>query len=200
MNELNTIIIQTKNNQDCITRSLNQLKKYIDKHSGTAQIIISDNASNDETLPQIVHWINQNKDNKFLLITQPRKIDDKKSLIIALETVQTPITVILDTPLFTRLHQIKHQVKLLRKCELVLPDRFHKDTKTNYKPDLTKKITRIFNKNKYEDLENPNKTFHTKKILPLIKKTQTENYWEEIIKENPKLRVTQTRTHYIVEE
>lgn len=197
MNELNTIIIPTKNNQDCITKTLNMLKTYSDKHPSTSQIIISDNASNDETLPQIIHFIHQNKDSKFLLITQPKRIEDKKSLLVALETVQTPITIILEVQLYTRLHQIKKQVELLRKCELVLPSRLHRDSRTNYKPDFKKKLYRIFNKTKYEDLENTNKAFHTKIILSLIKKTKTENYWEEIIKDNPELRITQTSVHWI---
>jgi glycosyltransferase involved in cell wall biosynthesis len=197
MNELNTIIIPTKNNQDCIIKTLNILKTYSDKHPSTSQIILSDNASNDETLPQIIHWINQNKDSKFLLITQPRRIDDKKSLLVALETVQTPITIILEPELYTRLHQIKKQVELLRKCELVLPSRLHKDSKTNYKPDFKKKLYRIFNKTRYDDLENQNKTFHTKLILQLMRNTKTENYWEEIIKEHPELRITQTSAHWI---
>ena len=110
MNELNTIIIPTKNNQDCISRSLNQLKEYIDKHPSTSAIIINDNASNDETLPQVVHWIHQNKDSRFLLITQPRSIPEKKCLLIALEQVQTPITIIIEPQLYTRLHQIKKQI------------------------------------------------------------------------------------------
>lgn len=200
MNELNTLIIPTKNNQDCITKSLNQLKEYIDKHPSTSAIIINDNASNDETLPQIVHWINQNKDSRFLLITQPHNIPEKKCLIIALEQVQTPITIILDVSLSTRMHQIKKQIELLRKCNLVLPNRLHKDSRTNYQPDIKKKISRIFNKTRYEDIENPNKAFHTKIILPLIRKTKTENYWQEITENNkPRIRITECSTHWIKE-
>jgi len=197
INELNTIILPTKNNQYCIIKTLDLLKTYLDKHPSTTQIIISDNASNDETLPQIIHWINQNRDNKFLLITQPRRIDDKKSLLVALEQVQTPITIILEPELYTRLHQIKKQVELLRKCELVLPSRLHKDSRTNYKSDLKKKLFKIFNKTKYEDLDNPNKAFRIKVILPLIKKTKTEGFWEEIIRENPTLRITSCSTHWV---
>jgi glycosyltransferase involved in cell wall biosynthesis len=197
MREENTIIIPTKNNAGCIVRTLNCMKIYLDKHPSTEKIIISDNASNDETLPQIIHWINQNKDSKFLLITQSRQISDKKSLLVALENVASPITIIIEPELYTRLHQIKKQIELLRKCNLVLPNRMHKDSRTNYQPDLKKKLTRIFNKKKYDDLENPNKTFHTKVILPLIRKTKTEDFWEEIIENNPRIRVTQTSTHWV---
>jgi glycosyltransferase involved in cell wall biosynthesis len=198
MNELNTIIIPTKNNQDCINRSLNQLKEYIDKHPSTSAIIISDNASNDETLPQIVHWIHQNKDSRFLLITQPKSIPEKKCLLVALEQVQTPISIIIEPQLYTRLHQIKKQIELLRKCNFVLPSRLHKDSRTNYQPDFKKKISIIFNKKRYDDLENQNKAFHTKIIMNLLKKTKTENYWEEIIN-NQKIRITQTSTHWVKE-
>ena len=197
MNEENTIIILTHNNQDCMEKTINTLNDYMKKHPSTTQLIISDDASNDLTLPRIIHQINQLANPKILLITQPQPISPKKCLIVALEQVQTNITVLLDAPLFQRLHQIKKQVELLRKCELVLPSRFHKDSRTDYKPDLKKKLFKIFNKMKYEDLENKNKAFHTKLILQLMKKTKTENYWEEIIKENPELRITQCSTHYI---
>jgi len=197
MNEENTIIILTHNNQDCIEKTINTLNEYMSKHPSTTQLIISDNASNDLTLPKIIHQINQLANPKILLITQPQPIPPKKCLLVALEQVQTNITVLLDPPLFVRLHQIKKQVELLRKCDFVIPSRLHKDSRTNYQPDLKKKLTRIFNKKRYEDLENPNKTFHTKVILPLIRKAKTENYWEEIIENNPRIRITQTSTHWV---
>jgi hypothetical protein len=170
------------------------------KHPSTTQIIISDNASNDLTLPRIIHQINQLANPKILLITQPQPISPKKCFIVALEQVQTNITVLLGIPLFQRLHQIKKQVELLRKCNLVLPSRLYKDSRTNYQPDIKKKISRIFNKNRYEDIENPNKAFHTKIILPLIRKTKTENYWQEITENNkPRIRITECSTHWIKE-
>lgn len=197
MNELFTIIIPTKNNEEYITNTLKQIKEYADKHPSLSQIIISDNASKDETLPQIIHFIHQNKDSKFLLITQQKSIPEKKCLIIALEQVQTPITIILEQEGRTRLHQLKKQVELLRKCNLVLPSRLHKDSRTNYQPDLKKKISRIFNKERYDDLENPNKAFHTKIIMNLIRKTKSDDYWEEIINNNPRIKKTQCPTHWI---
>lgn len=197
MNELITLIILSKNNGKYIIKTLDNLKVYAEKHPSLTQIIISDNASNDLTLPKVMHWLNQNKQERFLLITQPNPISDKKSLIVALEQVQTPVTILLEAEGFTRLHQLKKQIELLRKCNLVLPNRMHKDSRTNYQPDLKKKLTRIFNKKRYDDLENPNKTFHTKILLPLIKRTKTENYWEEIIENNPRIRITQCSTHWV---
>ena len=196
MNEENTIIIQTHNNQECIEKTINALNEYMAKHPSTRQIIITDNASNDLTLPKIVHLIHHLANPRILLITQPRMITEKKCLLVALEQVQTPITIILEPEGRTRLHQLKKQCELLRKCNLVLPSRNHKDSRTNYQIDFKKKITRIFNKERYDDLENKNKAFHTKTMISLIKKTKTENYWQEIIN-NQKIRITQCSTHWV---
>lgn len=199
MNELFTIIILSKNNDKHIIKTLTNIKDYANKHPSLSQIIISDNASNDLTIPKTMHWLNQNKDSKFLFITQPEPTKNKKCLLIALEQVQTPITIILEVEGFTRLHQIKKQVELLRKANLILPNRMHKDSRTNYQPDFKKKITQIFNKERYNDLDNPNKAFHTKTMINLIKKTKTENYWQEIIDNNTKIRITSCPTHWVKE-
>lgn len=195
INELNTIIILTKNNQDCITKTLKELKKYIDKHPSTTQIIISDNASNDETLPKIIHFIHQTKDNRFLLITQEHQKEERKTLLIALEQVQTPITITLEPQLYTRLHQIKHQVELLRKCDLVLPNRKDKNSKSNYKEGAVDKFMNVFGGKKYPDLSNPNKSFHTNKIYNTLKRVKESDYWGFIVN-STNLKISQTTTHY----
>ena len=197
MNELTTIIIPTNNHEKTILRTLSSIKEYMDKHPSVRQVIITDNASRDETIPGMMHWLYNNKDDRFIFITQPKKISEKKLLLIALESVQTPISIITEQEGYTRKNQMKKQSELLRKCDLVLPSRFHKDSKTNYKGK--KKTLTAFNGEKYDDIENTNKAFRTKKLLPLIKKTKTEKYWEEIIRKKHKIRITKCCTHWVKE-
>lgn len=196
MNELTTIIIPTMNHEKSILKTLSNIKEYMNKHPSVRQVIITDNASRDETIPGMMHWLYTNKDDRFIFITQPRKISDKKLLLIALESVQTPISIIIEPEGYTRKNQMKKQAELLRKCDLVMPSRFHKDSKTNYKGK--KKTITSFTGEKYDDIENINKAFRTKKLLPLIKKTKSEkHYWEEIIMKKHKIRISRCSAHWV---
>jgi hypothetical protein len=200
MNIDKTIIIPTRNNEDCIATTLQKIKEYTDNHPSVRQIIITDNASNDDTLPAILHFIHSNKDSRFLLITQPRTSLTKKTLLVAIEQSQTQATIILEVQGYTRLHQIKHQCDLLTKADLVLPSRLHKNSLTNYQPTTLDKIKSLFDNKKYKDINNINKAFRTKIIYEALKKSKEENdYWQEIIETNPKMKVTETRTHYIIQ-
>lgn len=206
MNEDTTIIIPTKNNQKTIIETTKTLCEYMTKYRNIKQIIITDNASTDETLPKLINELNQLKDEKILLITQPTKTEEKKTLTIALEQTQTPITIIIEPELNTRLHQLQRQIKKLRKADLILPNRQHKESKTKWtnKKEETKnnKHNRLIKKIlgiKYEDTTNTNKAFKTKKILEALQRTtSTNHYWQEIIK-HENIKITETRTHWIQE-
>jgi hypothetical protein len=184
---------------------MNLLKEYSDKHPTLRQIIIADNASKDQTIASVMKWIYEHKDGRFNLITQPNKIDEKKMLITSLEQVTTQTTIILEPELHTRLHQIRRQILLLKKADLCLPNRFHRLSITNYKPEIGQKaIENILNlfgmKQKYPDINNPQKSFRTKKILEALKKNKSTKQltivWLEIIKENPSLKISQCQTHW----
>ena len=71
MNEETSIIIPTKDNQNHIVQTIQLLSQYKEKNRLIRQIIITDNASTDETLPKAIHLLNKLKDETILLITQP---------------------------------------------------------------------------------------------------------------------------------
>lgn len=209
MNEDTTIIIPTKNNQEEIIITIKEISEHMDKNRNIKQIIITDNASSDETLPRLIHELNRIKDERILLITQPTQTTRKKTLIVALEQAGTPLTIIIEPELNTRLHQIRHQIKKLRKCDIVLPNRYHKNSKTKWQGNneiknrnhnrLIKKILRI----PYDDTTHINKAFKTKKMLDLLDKTTSEKYyWQEglILATKKDMKISQTRTHWIEEK
>lgn len=199
MNEDFAIVILTQNNSECIIKTINTLREYADKHPTLRQIIIADDASKDGTTELVMKWISNNKDDRYGLITHQEKIGEKKLLITSLEQVKTGITVLLDVKLHTKLHQIRLQKKLLHKAHLIIPNRFHRLSRTNYKPDMIKKINRLIKKDEYEDTENPQKSFRTKNILEALKKDKNKKLdWKKIIKENTKIKVTICQTHYII--
>jgi len=206
MNEDTTIIIPTKNNQEHIEKTIQQISEHMKKHINIKQIIITDNCSTDETLPKTIHQIHHLKNKNILLITQPKPTTEKKTIIIALEQARTPITIILEPNPNTRLHQIQHQIKKLRKADIILPSRHHKESKTkflNTKEKIinktTNQIIRLITKLPYTDLTNTNKAFKTQKTLQILKKTKTTHlYWAELIMiaKKKKIKITETRTHW----
>lgn len=199
MNEDFAIVILTQNNSECIIKTINTLREYADKHPTLRQIIIADDASKDGTTELVMKWISKNRDDRYGLITHQERIGEKKLLITSLEQVKTKITVMLEVQLWTKLHQIRLQKKLLHKADLIIPNRFHRLSKTNYEPNMIKKINRLINKSRYKDIENKQKSFRTKNILEAIKKsTGSKLDWNKIIKENPKIKVTTCQTHWII--
>jgi hypothetical protein len=198
MNQDFSIIILTKENGDCIINTMDVLQVYANKHPSLRQIIVADDASRDNTLPSIIDWIHKHCDNRFSLLTQPVSIGEKKILMSALEQVNTAITVLLDAELYTRLHQIRYQIALLKKVDLVLPSRLHRLSKTNYTPNLLQGIHVLLkDQKKYEDLSNPQKSFRTNIILQALKKNKSSKIlWSEIIEENPSIKYTICPTHW----
>jgi hypothetical protein len=194
-----TIIIPTYNNEEHIEHTLLELYRFSKHHRCIQQIIITDNASTDKTLDIILKNIHLLRDPNILLITQPQPKTLKKIIILAIEKTNTPNCVIIEPQLYTKLYQIKHQIKLLRRAELILPSRMHPHSnvvldKTTKKElyDIPQPKTLL----KTPDITNMNKAFKKDKILKRLKKTKTnDKYWDEIIKEG-KIKITETPTHY----
>jgi glycosyltransferase involved in cell wall biosynthesis len=194
-----TIIVPTYNNEEHIEHTLLELVRFSKRHRFIQQIIITDNASTDKTLDIILKNIHLLRNPNILLITQPRHKRLKKIIILAIEKANTPNCVIIEPQLYTKPYQIKHQIKLLRRAELILPSRMHPNSIVVL-DKMTKKelyyIPQPIMILKVPDITNMNKAFKRDKILRRLKKTKTnDKYWEEIIQEG-KIKITEAPTHY----
>lgn len=203
MRDDTTIIIITQNNQRTIRETIKKLREYKKKNQNIKEIIITDNNSNDQTK----NIIKEESTDGIRSIINDYKRKDKQIIIQTLTETTTKNAIILEPTLNTRLHQIRNQIKKLRKTDLVLMNRQHKKSRTKYEDKIkelktkTKNlIIRIITGITYEDPTNNNKALQTKKILFLIKKTKSKkHFWLEIMK-NPKTKITETSTHYIEEQ
>lgn len=177
MNDDTTIIILIREPSLFQINNIRRLEKYALKHKNINKIII-----------------------------QPTKQNEKKALIKSIKKSDTQNIILFEQEFYTSLNQIRHQIKKLRKTDIVLPNRFSTKSITRYEDDnirrkdeLRRILPQIFSSIPYHDINNPNKAFKKDKILPLLKKTRTNNnYWTELIylAHKEKLRITETSTHY----
>jgi hypothetical protein len=133
-------------------------------------------------------------------------IDEKSALISVLGRVNTENIIIVEPELYTRFHQIRFQIKKLRKSELIIPSRLDKNSKVFWS-DKNKELNvksnnlliRTISGLPYDDTFNPNKAFKKSKIFPLLKKCKNKKYyWQEIIRLGLEsdLKITSCETHY----
>jgi len=208
MDDSTTIIITTKNKHPIIQRTIKKLKSYMKKYHNVKEIIFIDNYSTNGTLMKILS--NIETENKMRLITTSKKKTWKHLLLQGIKETKTPNIIIFEPELYTRLHQIQRQIKKLRKCQLLLLNRFHSKSKTIWKNKQEEfkirgknYMTQLITGLEYTDITNMNKAFKKNKLLPIIKRIKSEkNFWEETIllckKRN--IRITETSTHYVQEE
>jgi len=200
MNDDTTIIIIT-HDYFLIANTLMLLYNYVQNHHNIKEIIISDNNGNDLIKEQI---------KNSLIVPEMKYVgtykSDKESLIKAIEESRTNNIIILEQELYTRFHQIRKQIKKLRKTDLLLPNRLHKNSLCKYenkKEELRIRtqnlVIRNITKLPYPDLTNINKALKKDKILPLLKESMNkEYYWQETIKKARELglRISTCETHY----
>jgi hypothetical protein len=204
-----TIIVQAHNKEETIVQTIKTLKKHMREHCNIKQIIIIDEASNDRTLPLIMKTINELADPRISMISQDNTGRPAIGLLIGLEQANTQNIITIDPELKTRLGRLKKQIKLLHKCDLVTPDRFHKESTNNMNK---KQKTETIQENKklqeqYQircnDINNENKAFKRKKLLNIIRKakktTKKSELWAITLAQANKkgLKTTNTPTHYI---
>jgi glycosyltransferase involved in cell wall biosynthesis len=190
-----SIIIPTQNSGVWINSCFKELLRYQRKHTFVDKIIFADNHSTDETIEGLMMNLAKAKNKTIVLILQPKTKSPRRILEIAVETCNTDNVIILEPSLNTCLGQIMKQNKKLNKADLILPNRLHKHSRTDYKPDLMQKVSHQLDKNftGYSDLDNLNKAFRKDKFLPLIR---TSPDWIELIKKAKakRLRITETST------
>lgn len=165
-----TILITTKNNQKTIKQVIIDLNKYQKKHRNIKNIIITDQNSQDKTIPLILQTINELQNPTINIITNQKK----NAITQALKIINTNNTITLPPYPETSLNQIQKQIKLLRKCQLVIPNRHSTNTPNHYLPI------------KKRDNNNPNIALKTK----IFKNTTNifDLYYSNI-------RITRTNTH-----
>jgi len=208
MNDNTTIVIFTKNNHKKIVKTIKLLKEYCKKYHNITQIMFIDNQSTDGTPQRIKKEIAEN--SKLRIICHEKEKNQRTLFLECEKDIHTPNTIIFEPELYTRLHQIQRQIKKLRKTDLLLPSRFHKKSKTIYTQKMSELrdkgrnfATQLMTGLEYTDPTNPNKAFKTRRIMPLIKKTKSKrNFWIELIIlcKKKKMRITETKTHYVQEE
>ena len=205
MRDNTTLIILTRNCEKKIEGMISLLSTYCKKYHNIQEVIIGDNASEDETPKNLEAY----KTNKIQLILYQKK-NKKKLFLECIGVTNTPLIVTLEPDLNTRLHQLQRQIKKLRKTDLLLLNRLDKESLVRFKSkteELKIKtrnlIIRILARIQYEDLTNENKAFKKDKLEPILKKTKSKRrFWVEAIKrcEKKGIKISQSRTHYIQEE
>lgn len=134
--------------------------------------------------------------------------DDKEEIINIMEFSKSDNIIFIEEELSTRFHQIQKQIKKLKKCHLLLPNRFLKESKTKFKSkkeELRVKSNNLminaFTINDYGDITNLNRGVKRKKMLPIIKSCETKDFWIEMVvkAKNQGIKISETKTHYVEE-
>lgn len=196
MNDNTTLILITHNHKDYIDTNYHKLLEYKKHHHNIIEIIILDNASKDGTREYLQNY----NPAEFKIIFFDNELSNKTCEITAIQQSTTENIIIIEAELYHRLHQLKHIIKKLHKADLILPNRFSPDSKSNALFDsLMKKVTlEIFAGYICKDPFNTLKAFKKSKILPLIQETTNKFYWLETIKKArlKGYKINEPSTHY----
>ncbi|CAK0747552.1 hypothetical protein CCP1ISM_2810001 [Azospirillaceae bacterium] len=196
------IIVICKNIDTLIASNMKILSDYAIEHHNIQKIYFCDINSSDLTAEII--------NNQILPKTHfiGKFDDEREALNCVLPQLTSDNVIMIEGELYTRLHQIRLQIKKLRKASIILPNRFSKKSKTewyNNKQMLgvkTDNLTfRMFSGLRFDDLTNTNKAFKRKQVLELLSETLNKEYlWPEMISLALKkgIRVSSIETHYII--
>lgn len=136
-------------------------------------------------------------------------IGDKKNFINELRRVNTDYVVVIDKYFYTRFRQFQKQINMLNRYDIILPNRFHNRSITQFKNNNERLyfkwknfFIRLFTGLMYGDLSNSNWSFRKSKILPIIESCKTDYYFVETIKRAEKIgiKIKDFPTHYIQEK
>ena len=204
MSDDTTLLLFTQNNQDIIKKTLSVLEVYMNKYRNVKEVLICDDNSIDRTVNIASSFV---KNNVNIRIIVNGEMLYNKLVAKAFDYVRTPLTIIIEPELYTRLHQIQRQIKKLYKADMVLTNRFDVKSRVffaNKQTELKMKSYNYFLQTMtgfdYQDMANINKGFKTFKVKDLMKKCRSNKYfWQELIARAKKidLRITQQPTHYI---
>jgi hypothetical protein len=203
MDDSTTILFLIKDKYPFLDRTIKLINDYVVKYRNISQIVFADNNSTDGSYNHLLG-------RGFFIIKNDNNLCEKDFLIIVLEQISTNNVILLDVELYTRLHQVQRQIKKLHRCNLLITNRFHKDSLTKFKNSY-EKIRVLWNNIfimlltglNYSDTININKAFRKDKILPLMKLCSNRNYyWQETIKlcQKKGISITEVKTHYVESE
>jgi hypothetical protein len=187
-----------KQNQKFLEKNFQLLQDYSRKNHNIHKIIVLNYSNIDlpeKSFEQIL-FIN-NKDN----------LCDKEFFINSLIEVHSHNVILLEAELYTKLKVVQNQIKKLHKCDLLLTNRFSKDSKTifnnsyyKWKIILTNFFIMLFSGIDYPDTLNINKGFVNSSVIDLMKKVKSNNYfWLELIYlcNNNDIKISECETIYI---
>lgn len=197
MQEQTSLILICQNSRHYIELSFKRLRDYLRFHHFITEVIIIDNHSVDGTR----EYLQSHKQQNFVIILFDNELSEKIVLLTALEACHNENIIIIEPELKHRLSQLGKVTQKLRKCELVLPNRFDMRGKCDQVTDNLIKgffgemLTGYVCKDPY----NTFKAFKRARLTPILSNCRSERFiWLEAIKKAFKegLRITEPPTFY----
>lgn len=189
-----TLITITKNKEDCIQYFLKKTNNYQRKHKNIKRIIIYDDQSTDNTIPLAIQTINQLKNHNIILLTNDKPRSERTKLSTIIKQINTPNTVFIEPELYTYLRNVTHQINLLKKSQIILPNRYHPASETiwsNHEPQQRRGLI--------QDPSNKNKAIKTSILKHLVEKAHLGCWQTSTIQEykitQPPVDYNQHRNH-----
>lgn len=197
MQEQTSLILICHNSRLYIELTYKRLKDYYRFHHFINETIIIDNHSTDGTREYLQNY----NPLGFKIIFFDNELSEKDCLITALEQCSNENIIIIEPELRHRLSELGKVCQKLRKCQLVLPNRFdHRGKCDKVSDNLIKGfVSELFTGYISKDPYNSFKGLKRGILLPIIRLCHSENFvWLEAIKNAKKsgVRITEPPTNY----
>lgn len=193
-----TLITITKNSQCCVRYFLKKANNYQRNHKNIKRIIVYDDQSKDDTIPIAIETINKLKNQNIILLTNDKPHCDRIKFATLIKQINTPNAIFIEPELYTYLRNVTKQINLLKKCHIVMPNRYHEASEIVWKdlPEPQSKLDWI------QDSNNPNRGIKTT-ILKLMLACEKRNCWQPALMRNykvtqPPVEYNQRRNHAYV--
>jgi glycosyltransferase involved in cell wall biosynthesis len=184
-----TIVTIAKNKEHCIRYFLKKTNNYQRKHKNIKRIIIYDDQSTDQTIPIAIETIHRLKNQNIIFLTNDKPRCDRIKMQTLLKQINTPNVIFIETELYTYLRNVTKQINLLKKSQIILPNRYHETSEVTWKdfPEPQHKQGLM------QDSNNHNRAIKTR-ILKIMLECEKKNCWaNKIIKP---YKITQPPVEY----
>ncbi len=177
-----TLIIPTYNEGKIIKKSILKLENFLEKNKITAEIIISDGSSIDETI-KISKTLKKRYTN-LEIIENSDRTKKGKSIEEAIKKSKSKFIIFMDADLSVNLDTLPKTINYLKQdYDIAIGSRFDKDI------EVKRKFTRVFISSVYsylirslfglkiKDYQCGFKGFNRKKIMPLFEKIENKGFF-----------------------